>query len=76
MTAFSYLQLLAQEASAAADLARGEQDQASLADLARRLTTISRHAGRARRAALLELATCDGEQPLTGRVIGLGEGVS
>lgn len=64
MTAFRYLQLLTQEASTAAELARGEQDHTSLADLAVRLEAIGKHAGRARRAALLELAECAGEQPL------------
>ena len=63
MSVFHHLQALAREATAAADLARGEQDAGSLAALLSRLACISEQAGLARRAALLDLGSCAGEQP-------------
>lgn len=63
MSVSHHLQVLAQEASVAADLARGEQDAGSLTALLGRLSQISEQVGRARRVALLELDACAGEQP-------------
>jgi hypothetical protein len=63
MTVLYHLQALAQEATDAADLARGEQDAGSLTAFLTHLSRISEQAGRARRVALLELDACAGEQP-------------